>query len=164
MDREFYKKLDNVIDTVRLQIIQTYIQACKKQAREAGDVLTNMPLSETRLISVLHFNGIQTMAELGKLSIFSYTNLSKTVKGLEESGYVKRNVLPENRRFVQIDLTEKGHELIMAYLDVSLNGAIELLSNNYNDDELIEIESHFKRLNELFNRLEKKGGMKLITN
>lgn len=46
-------------------------------------------------------------------------NIAKTLKKLEDEGFIKRETNPENRRKYMLNVTEKGRELVPEYRKIS---------------------------------------------
>lgn len=46
-------------------------------------------------------------------------NIAKTLKKLEDEGFIKRETNPENRRKYMLNVTEKGSELVPEYRKIS---------------------------------------------
>ncbi|WHH57885.1 MarR family transcriptional regulator [Petroclostridium sp. X23] len=78
--------------------------------------------------------------------------VTQLVNGLESNGFVERSIDPEDRRVVQIRLTEKGEDVIKKASDAfhaSLNGLVEYLGQE-KSAALIELLSEvFVYFNEI---------------
>ncbi len=92
-----------------------------KLVRAAGSVIarTSRPLSTSGL-TVGQFGVLETLLHLGPLHqcelarkhLQSGGNITMIVDNLEKAGLVRRARLPEDRRYVQVHLTDAGRERI----------------------------------------------------
>ena len=104
------------------------------------------------------------MSELAEFTTADRTTLTRTVDQLVDGGLARRSALPEDRRLVRVQLTEKGREIyarvvkaLEAHNRTTLSGfsAAELktlrsllqrkLRNVVADDELFVQVLHFRR-------------------
>ena len=92
------------------------------------------------LLALAHV-GPLTMSELAKIANISNQLLTSVVNYLESIGYVKREPLPENKRTIKIDITEKGINVLKAYRDRVIKEIAKVVDIVSDDDaeKLIEI-------------------------
>ena len=70
-------------------------------------------------------NGQITISELAARAKMLPPAISRTLKGLEERGYVERNVNKNDRRNTYVELTEAGRQLTMSNFGKSVMSQVE---------------------------------------
>ena len=108
-----------------------------KLVRAAGSVIarTSRPLSSSGL-TVGQFGVLETLLHLGPLHqcelarkhLQSGGNITMIVDNLEKAGLVRRERLPEDRRYVQVHLTDMGRERIAEIFPRQARNITEQLS------------------------------------
>ena len=69
-------------------------------------------------------------------------NIAKTLKKLEDQGFIRREVNPENRRKYMLNTTEKGNNLVPEYRKISKEWEKEVGIS----EEDIEIKKRIKEI------------------
>lgn len=105
---------------------------------------------DVRYIMFIYDNPNCSQDDLANMFGQSKGNIAKVLKKFEDSGYIKREINPENRRKYMLNTTEKGNELVPKYRQISREWEKEV-GITESDKELIE------RLKEIA-----INGMKLI--
>ena len=75
--------------------------------------------------------------DLANMSGQSKGNIAKSLKKLEEDGYIEREVNPENRRKYMLKTTSKGDEFVPKFRQISKDWEKEV-GITEDDQELIE--------------------------
>ena len=75
---------------------------------------------ETRVIMVLGAKGSSIMSDLARVLHLALSTATNTMDKLVAKGLVERGRLDEDRRIVQVTLTEKGSTLYRSFLDFQL--------------------------------------------
>lgn len=96
---------------------------------------------QSEVLLALAHTGPLTMSELAKIANISNQLLTSVVNYLESIEYVKREPLPDNKRTIKIDITEKGINVLKAYRDRVIKEIAKVVDIVSDDDaeELIEI-------------------------
>lgn len=104
-----------------------------------------LTLMQTRILMEIKECGHHTVGSLGNIIGLTSGNASSMCKKLEKGGYLKRLRNPEDERYVQLALTEVGHETLQ-----EIGDALELrygaFLNNVNDSEFERIFEHMSKL------------------
>ena len=107
---------------------------------------------DVRYIMYIYDNPNCSQEDLVNMFCQSKGNIAKVLRKLEDGGFIKREVDPENRRKYKLYTTEKGRQLVPKYRELSKNWELEV---GIGEDEL-----------ELKNRIREIAinGMKLTEN
>ncbi|MCQ2970551.1 DNA-binding transcriptional regulator, MarR family [Methanobrevibacter gottschalkii] len=92
---------------------------------------------EVRYIMLIHDNPNCSQDDLVNIYGESKANVAKSLKKLENNGYITRNMNPENRRKYMLKTTKKADELIPKIRKISLDWEIKV-GIDENDYELKE--------------------------
>ncbi|HWR16617.1 MAG TPA: MarR family transcriptional regulator [Terriglobales bacterium] len=84
--------------------------------------------SQFAVLEALHYVGPMCLSELAKKILRTSGNLTMVVDNLEKSGLVKRVQSSKDRRFVSVEITEKGQTLIAAIFPEHAAQVAELMS------------------------------------
>lgn len=98
--RNEQKYLDDKIKELGINSTQV---SCLMEIYSHGDVEDQHKLCQTDLVEILNF---------------SKSTISTSLSKLEESGYIKRKIVPDNRRKHMIYLTMKGCEIIPKIIEI----------------------------------------------
>ena len=94
--------------------------------------------------------------ELKEKTLLSKATLSHLLDNLEKAGYIKRIPSPNDKRTINIKLTEKNTELQDKYIQVS-NQMKNIFYRDFTEEDIDEFEGYLRRLlNNLTNCSEKK--------
>ena len=92
---------------------------------------------EVRYIMMIYDNPCISQDDLANMSCQSKGNIAKSLKKLEEDGYIEREVNPENRRKYMLKTTSKGDEFVPKFRQISKDWEKEV-GITEDDQELIE--------------------------
>lgn len=84
-----------------------------------------------------------SLIDLANLLDLENSTMSRTVNGLVDSGYVRRDINPEDRRYVTISLEEKGHvlyESIEKEMSQYFKGIYESIPKNKREQVIESLE------------------------
>ena len=100
---------------------------------------------QSEVLLALSHTGPLTMSELAKIAFISNQLLTSVVNYLESVEYVKREPLPENKRTIKIDITDKGKSVLQTYKDRVVKELIKVLDTISDEDaeQLIQILNSF---------------------
>ena len=74
---------------------------------------------DVRYIMFIYDNPDCSQEDLVNMFGLSKGNIAKSLKKLEDNGFIKRQVNPENRRKYMLNTTEKGKDLVPEYRKIS---------------------------------------------
>ena len=92
---------------------------------------------EVRYIMMIYDNPCISQDDLVTMSGQSKGNIAKSLKKLEDEGFIKREVNPDNRRKYMLKTTSKGDELVPKVRQISKDWEKEV-GITEEDSELIE--------------------------
>ena len=92
---------------------------------------------DVRYIMFIYDNPNCSQEDIANMFSQSKGNIAKVLKKLEDLGYVKREIDPNNRRKYMLNVTEKGQELVPKFREVSRQWEREVGITD-SDDELKE--------------------------
>ena len=100
---------------------------------------------QSEVLLALAHTGPLTMSELAKIANISNQLLTSVVNYLESIEYVKREPLPENKRTIKIDITEKGIAVLKLYKERVVKELTKVLGTISDEDaeKLIQILNSF---------------------
>lgn len=90
---------------------------------------------DVRYIMFIYDNPDCSQEDLVNMFSQSKGNIAKVLKKLEDLGYIKREINPDNRRKYKLNTTEKGNELVPEYRKISKEWEKEVGITDL-DDEL----------------------------
>jgi len=82
--------------------------ALNAQASAVLDKTAGVTLSQWRVLAFIGAGDIRTSRALSSVSGLDPAQISRSLKALEEEGLIKADRLPEDRRTLELSLTEKG--------------------------------------------------------
>lgn len=83
---------------------------------------------ECYMLGYLHRNGGSVMAgELAKCARVSTARVTAMLKGSEKKGYIRREMVEDDRRKTKVVLTENGREMIQGYYREALDHTAQYL-------------------------------------
>ena len=94
--------------------------------------------------------------ELRKKTLLSKATLSHTLDNLEDAGYIKRIPSKEDKRTINIQLTNKSKKLMNRYLQVS-NEMKDIFYKDFTEQEIDEFEEKLRRLLNNLTKFSKKS-------
>jgi DNA-binding MarR family transcriptional regulator len=128
---------------VHLQIARTYLACVRAFERYTGTAVIRW-----RVLNLLHKAGQQTQKQICHSTELDGWTVTRTVKALEEEGYVTRRADPRDNRLTQVQLTAKGQALYLAiegrrgdFMAHALQG-LSQKEQHLLDDLLVRIESN----------------------
>lgn len=92
---------------------------------------------DVRYIMFIYDNPNCSQEDLVNMFSQSKGNIAKVLKNLEDLGFIKRQINPENRRKYMLNTTEKGNKLVPKYRKISREWEKEVGITD-SDEELIE--------------------------
>ena len=81
---------------------------------------------EMRFIMMIYDNPNISQDDLVSISGNSKANIAKTLKKLEDTDYIRREVNPKNRRKYMLKTTEKGDEIVPKIRQISRDWEVEV--------------------------------------
>lgn len=117
-----------------------------------ADRETGVSPERLSILSILAFAGPKTVGEIAELELVSPPAISRTLNGMEKNGFVARERMEEDRRFVRVVATPKGRRLVDGARGrrlVRMASRLEVLG----DDELTTLQ----RATEILERLESRA-------
>ena len=103
------------------------------------------------ILLTLYKQGQLTMSVLAKFIRVSNQLLTALVNDLEERKYVVRTTKPNNRRSIDIAITESGKKAFVDYSNEILE-ELTLGLETLTDDELLKIMEYAKGINDILNK------------
>ncbi|MGJ8453727.1 MarR family winged helix-turn-helix transcriptional regulator [Pseudothermotoga sp. U03pept] len=111
--------------------------------------LENLRAIELYLLLYIAQRGSQRMSELAEVFSMTKSNITFLVDSLEEKGLVERSRSNEDRRVINICLTEKGRQMYNQVLD-DFTKLISRVTSQIPEKDLSIISEGFERLSRLF--------------
>lgn len=99
---------ENASEAARVRMA-TFRLARRLRAHRA---VASMSDAQFNVLAALHLHGTHTLTELAVRDRISAPSMSRTVNGLEESGWLTRSADENDRRKVNISLTDAGHTVV----------------------------------------------------
>jgi DNA-binding MarR family transcriptional regulator len=90
--------------------LATFRLARRLRSVRAADSLSDAQLA---VLADLRTNGRRTVSALAERERVAAPSMTSTINGLEELGYVARTPDEDDRRRVQVDITDAGAELVV---------------------------------------------------
>jgi DNA-binding MarR family transcriptional regulator len=87
-----------------------------------------------------------TLADMEKLCLFTKGHLSQSVKRLQESGYLRSETDPKDRRRVHNYLTDKSAEVV-ADFNAATDNAMDSMLRGFSDEEKEELVRCIRKIN-----------------
>lgn len=112
----------------------TFRLARRLRRARAADSMSDAQLA---VLADLRMNGRRTISTLADRERVTAPSMTNTINGLEEQGYVTRAVDEDDRRRVQVEITDAGADLVVETIrrrDVLL--ADMLADLDFTEDEL----------------------------
>jgi len=109
------------------------------RAEIPGWVAAELTFGQLRLLFKLSRRGPTSMSGIGEWLGTSLSSVSGTVERLEHHGLVERRHRADDRRIVEVHLTDPGRELLVDILGIRLE-AIRRLLGVLNPDELRDLD------------------------
>lgn len=110
----------------------------------------NLTMSQFGTLEVIYHLGPLCQKAIGEKLLKSGGNITMVVNNLEERGLVRRKRRESDRRFVSVELTDEGSELIQEVLPDHV-GTIREIFEELSDEE-----------QRLLGRLSKKIGLRVV--
>lgn len=115
----------------------------KNQLKYLNSKLTDLNLGhEIRYVMMIHDHPNISQDDLVNFSGQSKGNIAKIVKKLEDNGYIKRKINPDNRRKYMLQATPKANELVPKIRQISKDWEREVgitEDDDYLKQRIIEI-------------------------
>ncbi len=105
----------------------------------------SMPHSYYHILKVIKKCGELPMSEIGRMVYISKSNMTSLIDKLVENGLAERLPDKNDRRVINIALTEKGNELLGEWRKHS-NNEIKMNLATLSDDDLEELYDSFKKI------------------
>ena len=93
--------------------------------------------------------GIRSVSDLATVKRISRSAISQSVDGLVEKGLISRRPHADDRRFVELELTPSGDDMLNAIFDENRAWMIEKMSA-LTPEELAQMQSAFHLLKDAF--------------
>ncbi len=99
----------------------------KNQMKYLNSKIADLDLGhEMRFIIMIYDNPNISQDDLVSISAQSKASIAKSLKKLEDKGFIKRQVNPENRRKYMLKTTPKGDELVPKIRQISKDWEVEV--------------------------------------
>ena len=86
-------------------------------------------------LSNIYYNENISQKELADLLYVSESNVTQIIKRLEKNGYVKREVVKDNRGKKILSLTDKGGDVLISLLDLIADFEAQFIENYSSEDK-----------------------------
>lgn len=124
----------------------------KLVARSCGFSPSPFNHSHFQIMTVLNENGMMPISEVGKKLFISTPNMTKLLNKLIEEDMIDRIPDKNDRRIINIDLTEKGHSYLDDNFKKMKNSLKELLST-LSDDKIDKLYDSLENLKNILNEV-----------
>ena len=88
----------------------TFRLARRLRCARAVDAMSDAQLA---VLSTLHMHGRRTITALAERERVTAPSMTSMINGLEEQGYVRRTADEEDRRRVQVEITDAGTAIVV---------------------------------------------------
>lgn len=95
-------------------VLRIAVARLRRRLAVERDPSNPVPLGAMGVLSALHLRGESTIGELAAWERVQAPSMTRTVNVLEEAGYVVRRPADNDRRMVQVALTGRGVEVVLA--------------------------------------------------
>lgn len=142
MDKErFIRDLFSMVELLR-----------EKLSIDRGIKVSEIPMTYYMIIgTIYHFPGI-SITELADHLNVSQPNCSRSIKKIEEQGYLAKIPDPDDKRIYTLSLTDKGRELINRHTEI-LNQQILSSMEKYDQEKLEELKQAIDQVLEVVKKL-----------
>lgn len=86
-----------------------------------------------------------TVSMLSKELHVNITAVSRTLKGLEEKGYIERSVNKKDRRIIYVELTEEGIK-VLKNAEKTMDDFADAVFSRLGEDNLTQLTTYMNRL------------------
>lgn len=139
-------KIEDIIKspnmTLAKQVIMNLMYTSQLVGEQVSDVMKSYELSPEQFNVLRILRGQKgkpaNMCVIQERMIAKTSNTTRLVDKLLLKGYVRREVCPDNRRKMEISITEKGLNLL-AELDPVVDESENKFANNLNHSELLQL-------------------------
>ncbi len=124
-----------------------FVRAAESIIAHLSGVLSdyNLTLSQFGTLEVLYHLGPLCQKTIGEKLLKSGGNITMVVNNLEDRDLVSRSRLESDRRYVSVDLTDKGRELIEEVLPGHVDKIVDIFGV-LSDEEQVELARLSKRV------------------
>lgn len=129
-------------------------KTCEKKVLKTG-----VFRSQHRILMYISQNQYQSQKDIAKAMDVSTATIAISIKKLQKGGYIKKSTDLKDNRFNQIELTEKGKEIVK--LSYQIFDEIEQnLFKGFSESEIDNLIGYFKRMTDnLLDMNNKKEGV-----
>jgi DNA-binding MarR family transcriptional regulator len=125
----------------------------KKTFLFSGDISKELPGHLFPTLLCIHSNGRMKMSAISDATGASKPLVTQQVDKLVEFGYLERFYSDDDRRIVEVELTEKGNTLTEKVMTEQMNKAAEKLSR-LSDSDLFAFSKNMQSINTILNKLK----------
>lgn len=124
-----------------------FVRAAESIIAHLSGVLSdyNLTLSQFGTLEVLYHLGPLCQKTIGEKLLKSGGNITMVVNNLEDRDLVSRSRLESDRRYVSVDLTDKGRELIEEVLPGHVDKIVDIFGV-LSEEEQVELARLSKRV------------------
>ncbi|AAT43761.1 MarR family winged helix-turn-helix transcriptional regulator [Picrophilus oshimae] len=136
------------------EVWKEFIKTWKIWYRASEKNLINLGIStvEYRILKNLYERGPLPMIELANINMVTQGWITGVVDKMEKNGYVKRDRSQNDRRVINISITEKGIEFFKHIAELHLN-YIDMTLQDFTDYDMNEMIKLLQRVQENVNKL-----------
>jgi DNA-binding MarR family transcriptional regulator len=108
--------------------------------------------SHFQIIFILNEFGILPVSEIGKKLMISPPNMTPLIDKLISEGLVKRLPSEEDRRIININLTDNGRKILVDHQKTMMNHLKDRLSS-LSDEDLVQLAASLENIKRVFLKL-----------
>ena len=119
-----------------------------------ADIDIDVKLPHLEILTVLKEEGTLHPAEIGKRLLIAKAQMTHLVDKLVELGLVERNVGADDRRTINITLTDRGRSFMEQQASIAINAVGEYIAD-LEESELETLTRSLRNLRDILFKLEK---------
>ncbi|WP_037493973.1 MarR family winged helix-turn-helix transcriptional regulator [Sneathiella glossodoripedis] len=126
-------------------LVRIYYKAVSSSVSDLYGSLFGLSVSEWRTMAVLGPHGILSASEIVERSSMDKVNVSRAIKKLQKTGYLKRDVDGDDKRKAVLRLTEEGEKVYLALIPMVMELEQDLL-DGLSEKEVEQLKSLMEKV------------------
>lgn len=121
-------------------LVRVYYRAVSNSVSDLYGTLFGLSVSEWRTMAVLGPQGTLSASEIVERSSMDKVNVSRAIKKLQKTGYLKRDIDGKDKRKAVLRLTQEGRKIYLALIPMIKELESDLL-DSLTSDEVEQLKS-----------------------
>ena len=149
-EKEFEKIVDNILIYYPL-----FYRKIKTSINHEKHSKYGKPIGYYQVLGTLIDRGPLPISEIGRMLYISKPNMTPLIDKLVKDGTAKRSRSSEDRRIINVEITDEGRNFLFKSRKVVEKNIKENLSN-LNEDEIEVLNNSLENIKELFIKINSK--------